>query len=477
MKKIIVSLAIITLFSCSNDDSTIVETNPEVTPTLAELQAITTQLLTNNNEKGWRISQAELRNNQNTIDISTNFNVVDDEFLFTASTLEWRKGNEINYQAMTSQQAKLDYYVAPETYSYDFSSGSDTQLSVNSAISLTVQENGSIAGIIQAENDVEMHITLVAKNAQDYLTPESAPLQFTEEFTINMSLEHFGTGMIGSESDNSFYIAHRGFYNNAQAQRIIKKDLTSGVETEQIINNNHFAYKKMHLINNQLAVVNSQAVEIYDLGFSGTPMSYPTASQLPSGTGLSVVYGTATQGDDVYVIGGNFGGNPATIYKFNLATQTYTTFATLPAGRYGADATIVNNTLYIFGGATSFPSVQPAQNTIYSIPLNNPSAIQTFQMNNSINVSYVKVRQNLIYIAGIKFVGNTVNGITQRESIIGVFNTVNNTYEELQHNLNNTSGIKGIEEMCLVGNKMYIIYGDMLGEGLQDWSIYSATIN
>jgi len=149
----------------------------------------------------------------------------------------------------------------------------------------------------------------------------------------------------------------------------------------------------------------------------------------------------------------------------------------LPEARYGADAIIVNNVLYVFGGVTDYPAVQPAQNTIYIIPLDDPSNVQTLQMSQNMNVSYVKAYQNLIYVAGITFTGNTVLGITERESHIGVFDTLDNTYQELQHNLTNASGLEAIEEMCIVGDKMYVIYGDMLGQGLQDWSVYAADLN
>ena len=47
----------------------------------------------------------------------------------------------------------------------------------------------------------------------------------------------------------------------------------------------------------------------------------------------------------------------------------------------------------------------------------------------------------------------------------------------MQHNLPNASGLEAIEEMCIVNNKMYVIYGDMTGQGLHDWKIYEATLN
>lgn len=474
MKKILLSLITICTISCASDDGNSPVDNSSA---LDELRAASIQLLSGNDEKVWRISQAELKNGQNTIDISSNFNVVDDEFTFTDTTIEWRKGHAVQYNATNAQEAKQDYYVAPENYSYSFQSESATQFSSNSNMTYEIQENGSIVANFSMENTTELLLTLVPKTSQDYASVENMSLQFTEAFTINASLPVFGTGMIGANTDQSIYISHNGYYNDNFSERIIKVDLLSGTQTEQIVNSYNFVYKKMHLINNQLAVVNTQTIDFYDLDLSGTPVSVPISSQLPGQVGVSAVYGSATQGNDIYVIGGNYNVNPATIFKYNTQTQAYTEFATLPADRYGADATIINNKLYVFGGATDFPAVQPAQNTIYIIPLDTPTVIETLQMSQNMNVTYVKAHQNLIYIAGVKFTGNTVEGFSERDSFIGVFDTVNNTYQELQHDLPNNSGIEAIEEMCIVNNKMYVVHGDMFTGMPEDWKVYEATLN
>ena len=88
LKIIVILLGII---SCNSDDDLTLE--PDIT-TLSELRDETTTILTNGNSKTWRISQAQLVNGSNTIDISDNFNVIDDEFIFSGNSdnrlLEWR---------------------------------------------------------------------------------------------------------------------------------------------------------------------------------------------------------------------------------------------------------------------------------------------------------------------------------------------------------------------------------------------------
>ncbi|WP_156168324.1 Kelch repeat-containing protein [Kordia zhangzhouensis] len=469
MKKILCSFLLICVISCSSDDGS----TPVVNETsLDALRAESIQLLTGTNEKVWRISQAILQNGQNTINISSNFNVRDDEFIFSDTNIEWRQGDAIQYDAANANEAKQDYYKAPENYGYSFLAESATQFSSNSNMTYGIQENGSVVANFEVENAIELQLTLVPKTLQDYASVENSSLQFTEAFTVNASLPIFGTGMIGANSDQSIYLAHNGYYNNSQSQRVLKIDLVNGTETEQITSSYNYVYKKLHVLNNKLSMVNTQTVEFYELDLSSSPNSYPAGGNFGQ-----AVFGTAAQGDDIYIVGGHYTGDPKEIFRFNMATQTYTPFATLPEARYGADATIINNKLYVFGGATDFPAVQPPQNTIYIIPLDNPSNIETLEMNQNMNVTYVKAYQNLIYVAGITFTGNTVVGISNRESYIGVFNTLNNTYQELQHNLPNASGLEAIEEMCIVNNKMYVIYGDMTGQGLHDWKIYEATLN
>ena len=92
--------------SCNNDDDS--TTNPPE-PTLNELRDETTIVLTSTGaSKTWRIDQATLTNGNSEIDISQNFNVVDDEFIFSGTTengiLEWRKGYDIKTNASDNQE-------------------------------------------------------------------------------------------------------------------------------------------------------------------------------------------------------------------------------------------------------------------------------------------------------------------------------------------------------------------------------------
>ncbi|MCH2196167.1 hypothetical protein [Kordia sp.] len=162
--------------------------------------------------------------------------------------------------------------MAPNSYMYSFELGRATQFSANTGMNCEIQENGSVTGVIEVGNETELHVTLVPKTAQYYMSTESTSLQFTEVFTVNASLQVFGTGMIGTNSEDGIYIAHRGYYDG-QAQRVLKVDLESGLQTEQIVNNYNFTYSKLHVIANQLALVNTQKISLYNSNFSTVPTS------------------------------------------------------------------------------------------------------------------------------------------------------------------------------------------------------------
>ena len=98
----LLALMTFTLFiiGCDNDETEVIETEqqeqereetvePEEETTedpsviLAQERQAVLSSLTNNDQKVWKISEAVLTNDSGTFDISNNFNVTDDELIFT----------------------------------------------------------------------------------------------------------------------------------------------------------------------------------------------------------------------------------------------------------------------------------------------------------------------------------------------------------------------------------------------------------
>ena len=93
---------------------------------------------------------------------------------------------------------------------------------------------------------------------------------------------------------------------------------------------------------------------------------------------------------------------------------------------------------------------------------------------------FVEKFQNLIYVAGQIYTKDENNEIISNNPTVGVYNTLDNTYQELSTNLNNTSGFETIHQMCILNGKMYIIYGENgvdNGGQFNEWEVLVSDLN
>ncbi|MFD2099164.1 hypothetical protein [Flagellimonas iocasae] len=521
------------LASCSPDDGTTTtpidsspKDDPSVTPTLSELRDETMQILTNNGSpKVWKISSAVLKSGASSLDISTNFNVVDDEVIFSGDTsngfIQWRKGHDIGITGLTTEETLLDYYRSPNSSSFSFTGDSssnltstifDFQIAEDNTITITL---GNGSGTAKADNgseknsNGELTITLGEKEQSDFTVPPSN-LAFTEAFVLeSSSVQNHSAGMIGSYSDNSFYFLTRedalSFDNqenisNIYPERVVRFDLDNNSQLEYVnydADDEDFVSKQLHIVNNQLISIGAQKISTYDFNLS-EPTTVPFTEGLVSdefGNPIAFTrFGMAVLDDAVYIVGGAFNTQGVdesefvieetkNIYKWDLETQTLTHFSTLPEPRFGARATIVNDKMYIFGGSSGFYDNSPTS-TIYVIDMDSPSDVQTLNMSTAIGYSFVQKYQNLIYITGHTRTQDE-EPPTYQETIFAVFNTENNSYEELPHNLTNPNGGYAVHQMTIFNGKMFVLFGDsdetLANENnhfkpVEEWIIYEADL-
>ncbi len=472
-------LLVLVFLSCNNDDD-ITTSLPE--SALNELRDETTIALTSSGvTKTWRISQATLTNQNSEIDISQNFNVVDDEFIFGGTTengtLEWRQGFEIQTNASNSQETLLDKYVASIKTSFSYQNGSSTVVEADFGNCVfQVNDDDSVSATITNEDNTVFDFTLVEKTQADYKTASQSGLNFSSAFTFESnSISRWAPGMIGSYADNSFFIVTREeglSVANVNPERIFKFDISSNTVSERLFYKSDFVSKQLHIVDNQLIVIGGQRVNTYDLDLSLNPSTVNHGKVLTR-------FGISVLDDDAYLIGGDVSDvENNKIFKWNLESQTLTDFTTLPEPRSGARGTIVNDYMYVFGGSEM--GFGTGTNTIYKVSIDNPSSIETFQMNKDINFTFVQKFQNLIYVAGLINVTDSSGLLIGRESTIGVFNTLDNTYQELASNLTNASGFDTIHQMCIFNGKMYIIYGNEgtdNGGQFNEWDVLVSDLN
>lgn len=498
------------LSSCGDDDTperTVEETVEEMNPTpeeeetpdpailLAEERQTTITTLTSGSAKVWRINTAILNNENGAYDIGNNFNLRDDEFIFSSSsatgktefegTLEWRESNAIAFGATSADEAKLESYVSPQTFTYDFQTDNGTTvLSENGNITLTVNTNNSVTGTINFSDKASMDVTLIEKLSADYKQVPSTTLNFIEAFTFESNgVDCCAPGMIGSLSNESFFFATReSALNNGTAnpERVLRFDLNSNTVTERLYFNFDFVTKQMNIINDQLYIVGGQHINVYDLKLENEPFSLTDYSiALGQNIGLSR-HGTAVVDNTIYLIGGDLNvGLGDKIFTYNLETQTMSEWATMPEPRSGARAEIVNGKLYIFGGTEQF-FTPPAKNTIYIYDLETKElVIETMPV--PVMLTYTGKIENLIYVGGRNDSSDTdENGETtfNRDPFLGVYDTNTGVFTQLETNLESPEN-EIIASMAVFDGKLFVVYGqsEPQEEGvLQTWSILSVDI-
>jgi hypothetical protein len=331
----------------------------------------------------------------------------------------------------------------------------DTQVNVNGIDVTTTIENLEpnttyYARTFLTNNDGEFY-----GNEVSFIT--DIRLDFSTAFTFESnSIDYLGAqGMIGSSEDNSLFIAIRETDLN-NAERLLKVNLATNNITEKIFDQTQFVTKRLHIRGNQLIVIGGQYVNTYNLDLSGGDPISVTHGKSLSRFGMTVL------DDNAYIIGGDIGvidEESDKIFSWNIETETFSEFSSMPDSRFHSDGTIVNDNLYVFGGCSQFGDRFTASTTAYKININNPSNVETFEIDQAIDVAFVRRFQNLIYIAGQTSIIDANDQISAVNPIVAVYNTSDNTYQELNTNLINTSGFDAIHQMCIINGKMYIIYG------------------
>ena len=300
------------------------------------------------------------------------------------------------------------------------------------------------------------------------LTSYVLDLDFSTAITFESLMYNFGsTGMIGSSTDNSLFISMR----ENSAERILKINIDTNNTTEKIFDQSDFVTKRLHIDGNQLIVFGGQYVNTYNLDLSGGDPTSVTHGKTLTRFGMTELNGNA------YLIGGGLNEDPEKIFSWNIETETLSDFSSLPQGLFSSGVTIVDDYLYVFGGTSLFADPSTVSTTAYKISINDPSNVETFQINQAIDVAFAQRYQNLIYVAGQIITVDSDGVYNAINPTIGVYNTLENTYQVLNTNLTNTSGFDSIKQMCILNGKMYIIYGASDNGTLQQWEVLVSDLN
>jgi hypothetical protein len=301
-------------------------------------------------------------------------------------------------------------------------------------------------------------------------------LSFEETYTFEANLlggPHIG--MTNSTSENTLFISSRENEpsGNTTEEEVFKLNL----DTNQLIRKNTspggFITKQLKIINDQLVSIGGTELKIYDLNLQNEPSSIEYQNNFT----LSK-YGVASDDTNTYIIGGYRVDTPTRentkIHKLNINSgELFEEIIETPETMVGASGAVLNNKLYVFGGA-SYENLTEGTNKIYIYPLDNSGIFGELSMSVTADVTFVQKYGDIILIAGHKglYVG-------ERTSFIGTFNTATNVFQEIDTNLNSEGGEKAIHQMIVKDDKIFVLYGhpDDVIVGLEsEWSILSADL-
>lgn len=432
-------------------------------PTLEELREESINILASSDTKSWKIVKATLSLGDLQFDISNNFNVMDDVFVFeqigSAGIVEWKKGHDIKTDVTNINETLLDKYVSSVKSEFNFQDTSITTIQADfGSCTFEILDENTVNAIINNDDGSIFKFTISEKTKLDYLSGPTTALKFSKAFDLyNENISCCAPGMIGSNSTNEIFLVSRvrvSDPNTITGELVQKFDLNNDAQENQIIfNKSDFVSKQLHIINNQLISLGGLNVNTYDLNLDENPTSMEHGKRLTR-------FGISVLDDDIYIIGGDIDTlENNKVFLWDIESESLQDFATLPEPKSGARGTIVDGYLYIFGGSEEFYGKNPT-NKILKINISEPDQIEVFEMNKAIDFTFVQKQENLIYVAGqviLEF--DEFNNPILNESTIGVFNTLDNTYRELETNLINEDDSDAIRQMIVLNNKMYILFG------------------
>lgn len=498
-KFFLLSLVLFTA-SCGDDDDNATDPevieipdDPEVILNTAREENVNTILTDNGLDKIWRFSQAMLTNDSGTMEITNNFNVRDDEFVFSGTLsngeLEWRPGNDIDVTGTTNTETLLDFYLSSETSPFIFDPESSTSITaLNGSMTLLLVDENTMTGSLifdgtRSSNAGEIiDFTLSTKQQEDYATPPESGLVFNEVATFvayNQFAQQHNSGLIGSYADNSLFITYRNdcSNNNGAPSRTLKYSLDDNTFIERNDTWMDFFTRKLNIVNNQLVLTGGQNIYTYDLNLSTEP------TIIPHNAGTLSRYGTATLNDDIYIIGGSLDETADQLLRINSESGTVEVIANIPSPKVHAGGEFVNDKLYIFSGREAFFDNNTTTPISY-IFNTNTGAFTTFDLPVALSNSHTARHENLIYIVGDIQEDTDGNDTTDNHDIwMGVYDTFTDQITEISHDLDDSDNFSYVHSMTIFNDFMYVTYGNLLNSnGNPDcpdvnWSLMATPLN
>ncbi len=309
-------------------------------------------------------------------------------------------------------------------------------------------------------------------------------LSLNELFTFTSDGEHFlGLGMTISKNENAIYIAHRKMVTDTKDERILKYNIGTDNFSEYSFDHSDRVNKELEVIGDAVYLVGGSVINRYRTTVDYDPKSVPHDRNLYR-------YGATSNYDNLYVIGGgnsiveneNNGDSVEAnqILKYNTTLERFETEAIMPNRKFFADASIVNDKMYVFGGSQSMDHL--GTDDIYIYDMATGTFNTSYQLPTNVIHTFTSSIENLIFVGGSRWLD--VNGedasfddVDHFESFLGVFDTSSNQFTEIDLPFNDANH-KAIQQVGVNGDYLYVVYGDTenQADGLKHYSVQVANI-
>jgi len=323
-------------------------------------------------------------------------------------------------------------------------------------------------------------------NDQDSMVSDQSRtgLSFNEVFTFTSDGEHFlGLGMTISNSENAIYIAHRKMVTDTKDERILKYNIDADNLSEYNFDHSDLVSKELEVIDNSVYIVGGSVINRYRTAVDYEPKSVPHERNLYR-------YGATANNDNLYIIGGgntiveNENGGDSLeanqILKYNTTVEKFETEAIMPNRKFFADASIVDDKMYVFGGSASMDHL--GTDDIYIYDMATGSINTSYQMPTNVIHTFTSATENVIFVGGSRWLD--INGddasfddVDHFESFLGIFDTTTNQFTELDLPFDDINR-NTIQQVGVDGDYLYVVYGDTeaQADGLKHYSVQVANI-
>jgi len=310
-------------------------------------------------------------------------------------------------------------------------------------------------------------------------------LSFNELFAFTSDGDHFlGMGMSISEGENAIYIAHRKLVTSNTDERMLKYQIDTDNLTGYGFDHSDLVTKEIEIIGNDVFLVGGSVINRYRTEVDLDPKSVPHERELYR-------YGATSNNDNLYVIGGgntivenDNGGDSVDanlILKYNTTVEKFETEAVMPNRKFYADGSILNDKMYVFGGAEDLNAL--GTNDIYIYDMVSGSFDTSYQLPKNVMHTFTSTVDGLIFVGGSRWLDTSDNDasfddIDHFESFLGYFDTATNQFTEIDLPFTDVNR-NTLQQIAVNGDNLYVIYGDTENQtdGLKHYSVQVANIS